>query len=114
MNGHAICIAQRYTTMKNLIAKLSPGRKKWCVLFRHPRMADPSGKPRRVRYGIGTDDQADADKIVNDLNAILANKDLWPPGAREIAARMYHPTAVACFYDGIEGKIVDPWLKRDE
>jgi hypothetical protein len=30
------------------------------------------------------------------------------------SARTYHPTAVVCFYEGIEGTIVDPWTKREE
>ena len=52
-----------------LIAKLSPGRKKWCVLFRHPKLSDAAGKPRRVRYGIGTENREEADKIFSGLSA---------------------------------------------
>lgn len=96
------------------IAKLSPGRKKWCVQFFHPKISSAAGKPKRVRYGIGTENREEAEKILTDLNAILANEELHPPGAREIASRAYHPTAVACFYEGIEAKIVDPWIKREE
>ena len=95
-------------------AKLSPGRKKWCVLFRHPKLSDVSGKPRRVRYGIGTEIREEAEKILADLNEILAKEELWSPGAKEIALRDYHPTAIACFYEGIEVRIVDPWVKREE
>ena len=96
------------------IAKLSPGRKKWCVQFFHPKISNDVGKPKRVRYGIGTEDREEAEKILTDLNTILGNEELWNPGAKEIASRTYHPTAVACFYEGIESKIVDPWIKRDE
>lgn len=98
------------------IAKLSPGRKKWCVQFFHPKISNAAGKPKRVRYGIGTENREEAEKILSDLNAILANEELHPPGAKEIASRTYHyhPTAVACFYEGIEAKIVDPWIKREE
>lgn len=95
-------------------AKLSPGRKKWCVQFFHPKISNTAGKPKRVRYGIGTENREEAEKILTDLNAILAKEELHPPGAREIASRTYHPTAVACFYEGIEAKIVDPWIKREE
>jgi len=95
-------------------AKLSPGRKKWCVQFFHPRISNTAGRPKRVRYGIGTENRDEAEKILADLNAILANEELHPPGAKEIASRTYHPTAVACFYEGIEAKITDPWLKREE
>src|SRR5207247_7653566 len=85
-----------------------------CVLFRHPKLSDATGKPRRVRYGIGTENRDVAEKILADLNAILSNEDLWSPGAEEIASRTYHATAVACFYEGIEAKIIDPWIKREE
>jgi GTPase SAR1 family protein len=86
------------------------------VLFRHPKLSDASGKPRRVRYGIGTEDREEAERILADLNAILANEELWNPGAKEIASRkyQYHPTAIACFYEGIEARIVDPWIRREE
>lgn len=96
------------------IAKLSPGRKKWCVQFFHPKISNAAGKPKRVRYGIGTEDRDEAERIVADLNAILAKEELWNPGAKEIASHSYHPTAVACFYEGIEVKIIDPWVKREE
>jgi len=98
------------------IAKLSLGRKKWCVQFFHPKISNAAGKPKRVRYGIGTHNREEAEKILADLNAILANEELWNPGAKEIASRTYNynSTAVACFYEGIEAKIVDPWIKREE
>jgi hypothetical protein len=99
---------------KKPTAKLSPGRKKWCVQFFHPKISNAAGKPKRVRYGIGTEDQEEAEKILADLNTILSNEELWNPGAKEIASRTYHPTAVACFYEGIEAKIVDPWTRREE
>lgn len=99
-------------------AKLSPGRNRWCVLFHHPKLPDAAGKPRRVRYGIGIEIEKkdDAENVLRDLNAILANDELWNPAAKEIASRTfhYHPTAIACFYEGMEAKITDPWIKREE
>lgn len=99
------------------LAKLSPGRKSWCVLFRHPLLPDPSGKPgRRVRYGLGTDIRENAERIVADLNAILANEDLWKPGAREFVAKTLNlnPVALECFYDDIQAKPVESWTRRNE
>ena len=98
-------------------ANLSRGRKSWCVLFRHPLLHDPSGKPgRRVRYGLGTDIRENAERIVADLNAVLANEDLWKPGAREFAAKTLNlnPVALECFYDGIQTKPVESWTQRNE
>lgn len=104
--------------MKNTYsANLSRGRKSWCVLFRHPLLTDPTGKPgRRVRYGLGTEVREDAEQIVSDLNAILANEDIWRPGAREFAAKTLNlnPVALECFYDGIQTKPVESWTRRNE
>lgn len=98
-------------------ASLSRGRKSWCVLFRHPLLPDSAGKPgRRVRYGLGTDIREEADKIVADLNAVLANEDLWKPGARDLAAKTLtlNPVALECFYDGIQTKPLESWTRRNE
>jgi hypothetical protein len=104
--------------MKNrFTANLSRGRKSWCVLFRHPLLTDPTGKPgRRVRYGLGTEVREDAEQIVSDLNALLANEDIWKPGAREFAAKTLklNPVALECFYDGIQTKPVESWTRRNE
>lgn len=50
---------------------------------------------------MGTDVREVAERIVGDLNAILANEDLWKPGAREFAAKTLNlnPVALECFYD---------------
>jgi len=101
----------------NYLATLSPGRKSWCVTFRHPMLIDPKGKQgRRVRYGLGTQIREEADRIVADLNTILANEDLWKPGAREMTARTKNlsPTALECFYDDIQAKPVESWTRRNE
>src|SRR5579862_2348308 len=101
----------------NYSATLSQGRKSWCVIFRHPMLANPSGKPgRRVRYGAGTAVRDEAERIVADLNSILSNPDLWKPGARDYALNALNLNAVAveCFYDGIQTKPIDSWKHRDE
>lgn len=97
-------------------AALSRGRKSWCVIFKHPLLSNSEGKPKRVRYGLGTSVQSEAEKIVSDLNVILGNRDLWTPGSRSVASQtlLLNKVAVDCFYDEIQAKIVDPWLKRDE
>ncbi|BET67219.1 hypothetical protein ASA1KI_21370 [Opitutales bacterium ASA1] len=98
-------------------ASLSPGRNKWCVIFRHPLILDPNGKPgRRIRAGLGTDDRSEAEQIVADLNSILSNRDLWSPASKVTAQVKYHERAVSAFFENerIQSVALDPWAKRDE
>jgi len=99
-------------------ASLSKGRLKWCVIFPHPMIIDDkTGRPGvRVRRGLGTESPAEAQEIVDDVNAMLGNKDFWKMGARDLASRQFKPKAVAAFYDHdrLQVAIVDPWLKREE
>ncbi len=99
-------------------ASLSKGRQKWCVIFPHPLISDDkTGKPGvRVRRGLGTDNQEEAQEIVDQVNMMLRNQDYWKVGARDLASRQFKPKAVSAFYDHdrLLGTIVDPWTKRDE
>src|SRR5579872_671112 len=99
-------------------ASLSKGRMKWCVIFPHPLISDDkTGKPGvRVRRGLGTDNQSEAQEIVDQINVMLGNQDYWKVGARDLASRQFKPKAVSAFYDHdrLLGTIVDPWTKRDE
>jgi hypothetical protein len=85
----------------------SPGRKAVSVEFRHPLRPDPSnqGKPgRKVRKGLGTD-RAAAEKLVADLNRLLADSSLHSPAARPKAeATFKDPRVIEIFYDGIEAR----------
>ena|SRR2546430_15905108 len=59
----------------------NPGRRAVRVEFRHPLRPDPSnqGKPgRKVRKGLGTD-RAAAEKLVVELNRLLADPTLHSP-----------------------------------
>lgn len=102
------------TTFK---ASLSRGRQKWCVIFCHPMIPDEAtGKPGlRVRRGLGTENREEAQSIIDDLSAILANPDFHKLGARDLAARQYQQKAVSAFYDHdrLRTVLVDPWEKRD-
>src|ERR1035438_6323604 len=102
----------------SFVAALSKGRQKWCLIFRHPLIPDDlTRKPGlRVRRGLGTDNIEDAQTILKDLNAILSDTDFWPLGARDIAARRFHPKAVSAFYDHdrLRPALVDSWAKREE
>ena len=88
-------------------ATLSPNRSRgettgWSVIFRHPQPHESYGPPgHRVRRGLGTTDEAAAQRLVNQLNEILADRSLWTPAARESAERRFPEAApiIKAFYD---------------
>src|SRR5262245_59338671 len=96
-------------TISSYVATLRqvPGRKAVSVEFRHPLRPDPSnrGKPgRKVRKGLGTD-RASAERLVADLNRLLADTTLHSPAARSKAeASFKDPRVIEIFYEGIEPK----------
>ena len=64
----------------------SQGRSVWNVIFRHPQPHESYGQPgHRVRRGLKTTDKAEAQRMVDQLNEILADRTLWTPAAREAA-----------------------------
>lgn len=83
------------------------GRKALSVEFRHPLRPDPSnqGKPgRKVRKGLGMD-RAAADRLVEELNRLLADSTLHSPAAKAKATTLFNdPRVIDIFYDGLELK----------
>jgi len=74
-----VVVAKYYTASKSQ----SQGREGWAVIFRHPVRLDGTGKPgRRVRRGLGTNDETLATQLVAELNEILQRPELWEPAAR--------------------------------
>ena len=71
-------------------ATLSKGRQSWCVIFRHPVCLGPDGKQKlRVRRGLGTSEQSEAQVFVDRLNQILDEPALWNLSSREAAAQRF-------------------------
>src|SRR5207253_9334662 len=62
-------------------------REGWCVLFRHPLRQDREGRPLRLRLGLGTKDEEEAEQLVAELNVLLSDETYWPLAARERDAR---------------------------
>ncbi len=91
------------------------GRESWAVIFRHPARLDPNtGKPgRRVRRGLGTSDDAQADVLVAQLDKLLRTEAYWEPSARAAAEKEFDPRVVEIFFDGIEASSVDYLAIRD-
>ncbi|MCP5451690.1 MAG: hypothetical protein H6972_14315 [Gammaproteobacteria bacterium] len=91
---------------KRFVATLSrsQGRSAWAVIFRHPVRVDPNtGKPGlRVRQGLGTSDETEANDLKDQLNQLLAEANYWSLPARAEAERRFHRRVVEIFYHGME------------
>ena len=96
-------------------ATLSKGRSSWCVIFRHPVCLGADGRQKlRVRRGLGTSDANQAQGLVDELNAILADESIWTPVGRERASVKYDHRIVAAFFDPMQPEPHDPWAIREE
>jgi len=82
----------------------SQGRSAWAVIFRHPVRVDPNtGKPGlRVRQGLGTFDETEANHLKDQLNQLLAEEGFWSLPSRAEAEKRFHRRVVGIFYHGME------------
>jgi len=95
--------------------KTRSNRPGWSVIFRHPLRSDSRGqRGLKVRKGLGTSDATEAEKLVGQLNELLADEKWWNGDRRSDAERLFEPVVVAAFYDGIEVGPLDSRGKREE
>ena len=91
------------TTRTRRASKTRSNRPGWSVTFSHPRRSDARGRPGlKVRRGLGTTDAEEADRLVGQLNTLLADESWWSMERRADAARQFDSIIVAAFFDGIE------------
>ncbi|MEO8155139.1 MAG: hypothetical protein ABI605_18890 [Rhizobacter sp.] len=96
-------------------AKQNPGRQAWLVEFRHPLRMDSNDKPgKKTRKGLGTADSERAQRLVTELNQLLANEALWSLGARGEAEKLFQPEVIEIFYAEIEPRTSDARPLRDK
>src|SRR5262245_46110992 len=94
--------------------KTRSNRPGWSVIFRHPARTDIHGqRGLKVRKGLGTADDDEADQLVAQLNELLASEQWWQGDRRVDAEKIYAPVVVAAFFDGIESKAPDSKKQRD-
>lgn len=92
-------------------AKQNPGRKGWLVEFRHPLRNDNNNKSgKKVRKGLGTEDQHEAEKLVGQLNELLANPTL----NKVDAIKRYDGKVIDIFYSEITQPIENSIELRDK
>lgn len=85
----------------------------WSVTFRHPLRPDTRGKPgRKIRRGLGTTDEAEADRLVVQLNTILLDEGWWATARRQDADLAFEKAVVDAFYDELAAVTADPWDVR--
>jgi len=110
-NNKGSDMVKYYTASKSR----TQGRDSWSVIFRHPVRLDAAGKPgRRVRRGLGTKDEAEADRLVAEVNELLRTETLWEPAAKASLSSRFDSRTLDIFYDGVEPTSHDPEVLRDE
>ena len=91
------------TTRIYKATKTRSNRPGWSVTFNHPRRSDARGKfGLKVRRGLGTTDDTEADQLVEQINMLLADESWWNLDRQADAARQFNSIVVAAFFDGIE------------
>jgi hypothetical protein len=91
------------------------GRSGYSVIFRHPaRRDEATGKPGvRVRRGLGTRDRSEAERLRNELNALLHDANYHNPAARAEADRRFDARVIEIFYDKLVPEETDFGALRD-
>lgn len=96
-------------------SKSRSNRPGWSVSFRHPLRSDARGKPGlKMRRGLGTTDETEADRLVAEMNGLLADRTWWNASKRMDAERKFSKTIVDAFYDEIQAGREDPEALREE
>jgi hypothetical protein len=82
--------------------------------FRHPLRKDPRGKQgRKMRRGLGTPDEAEAQRLVDEMNILLGD-DSWHSIAKRLEAeRRFDSIVIRAFYDDIESAPSSSWEIRN-
>ena len=78
----------------------SQGRSGYSIIFRHPaRRNETTGNPGiRVRRGLGTRDRAEAERLRDELNQLLADPKYRAPAARAEAEQRFDPRVVDIYF----------------
>jgi hypothetical protein len=101
--------ASRFTATKTRSNR--PG---WSVTFRHPGRTDSKNqRGLKVRKGLGTMIDTEADEYVRQLNELLGDESWWTGDRRAEAKHKFADVVVSAFFDGIETEAVESRQKRE-
>lgn len=99
------------------IASKSPSKDKpgFSISFRHPCRRDSKGKlGLKVRRGLGTADSAEADRLVSQMNELLADESWWTAARYHEAKKQFDGRIVDAFFDGLQAGMPDSQALREE
>ena len=103
--------ASRYTASKSR----SQGRLAWAITFRHPLRTDPrTQQGLKIRRGLGTSNEVEADHLVAEMNELLSNETYHRHSMWQEASLKFSHVIVDAFYDGFENSPTDPWALKEE
>src|SRR4051794_16021444 len=95
-------------------SKARSNRPGWSVSFRHPLRHDSRGRPGlKMRRGLGTTDEGEADRLVAEMNAILSDQSWWNAAKRSEADGKFSKTIIDAFYDELQAGRDDPIALRE-
>ncbi|EIW19581.1 MULTISPECIES: hypothetical protein [Pelosinus] len=91
------------------------GANSWVVEFRHPLLRDRQGNiGKKVRRGLGID-REEAQKIVDEVNQILADENLWTLASKTLVKEKFTEKTNGIFFDQVDDESCsDPWKVRDD
>lgn len=104
-------MSNQYTARKHR----TEGRRFFSVTFRHP-MKGEKGRTsgRKVAKGLGTENETDADKWVNQLNELLASPQYHAYSAEAEARKQFDPIVCDIFYEGLEPAGINHRAEREK
>lgn len=92
----------------------TPSRPGFNISFRHPRRLDSKGKPGlKVRRGLGTDNQAEAEALVAQMNQLLQDEEWWTAAKYQQALQVFDQRIVNAFYDSIQAGAANSFETRN-
>lgn len=96
-------------------SKSRSNRPGWSISFRHPLRSDARGRPGlKMRRGLGTTDEDEADRLVQEMNVFLADRAWWNANKRGDAEKRFSRIVVDAFYDEIQAGREDSESLREE
>jgi hypothetical protein len=67
----------------------------------------------KIRRGLGTPDDTEADRLVAEMNQLLADESWWSVTQRDRASRQFSAAIVSAFYDPLEPEVQDTAAVRE-
>lgn len=99
---------EKYTATKSRSNR--PG---WSMTFRHPLRNYRGRAGLKMRRGLNTANDMDADRMIEEMNAILGDQSWWSATRRKEAEQRFSKQIVSAFYDEIQAGRDDPEALRE-